>query len=300
MNIKTIISELKNREYLNQKQVLILEKLIFEKLSAKELSKKINIPLGRIYEPLNFLIKKSLIEKIGKKPCFYSFEEPKEKIINFLKKKFDKFVDDENTIINMLDEKINSKIEFLKSKHDFTFYLVKLLSSCKKGLRTVARYDSLPFIFYPSNKKDFVKFRELITKKRTTIAHTSETKAVMVYNAYQDALKKKKKFRAICNEETFLWHIDLIKKHLGNDFLEMIITDFKKKCKKYDIKMFIIKEYLPMQIFIIHNKVVLFHIHLGVGSGIEIQNKETVELYTGMFNDMLKRSKPIEYYLRRI
>ena len=55
-----------------------------------------------------------------------------------------------------------------------------------------------------------------------------------------------------------------------------------------------------MQIFIIHDKIVLFHIYLGISSGIEIQNKETVELYSGMFNSMLKRSKPVEHYLRRI
>jgi hypothetical protein len=55
-----------------------------------------------------------------------------------------------------------------------------------------------------------------------------------------------------------------------------------------------------MQIFIIHNKVILFHIHLGIGSGIEIQNKETVQLYRGMFNDMVKRSKPVSSYFKKI
>ena len=300
MGIISIINELKHRGYLSPKQVLILTELASCELSAKELCKKTKIPLGRIYEPLNLLISQKLLIKKGKKPCVYSFEDPQHKIITFMKKKFDTFMIDENKIIDMLDEKTPPKIELLKSKEDFTFYLIKAISSCKKGLETVARHGSLPFIFYLSNKQDFLKVRTLINTKRTTIAHTTDTKAIMVYNAYQEALEKGKYFDAICNEETFLWHMNLIKKHLGKDFLMQLIKDFKDRCKKYDIKFSIIKEYLPMQIFITHNTVVLLHIHLGVGSGIEIQNKETVELYNSMIKDMVKRSKSVDYYLKKI
>ncbi|MBT4824465.1 hypothetical protein HN695_03630 [Candidatus Woesearchaeota archaeon] len=300
MQTKSIIKELKHRGYLNQKQVLILDELVHSEISAKELSKKTKIPLGRIYEPLNLLISQNLISKKGKKPCLYTFEEPQQRIISFMKKKFDTFIHDENAIIDMLDEKTPPKIELLKTKEDFTFYLIKAISSCKKGLETVARHGSLPFIFYLSNKQDFLKVRDLINTKRTTIAHTTDTKAIMVYNAYQEALESGKYFDAICNEETFLWHMNLIKKHLGKEFLVQLIKDFKERCKKYDIKFYIIKEYLPMQIFITHNTVVLFHIHLGVGSGIEIQNKETVTLYNSMIKDMVKRSKGVDSYLKKI
>jgi sugar-specific transcriptional regulator TrmB len=295
-----VIKELRDRGHLTEKQYLILKELTRNKLTAKQLSKVTQIPLGRIYEPLNQLLDEKLIEKNGKKPCLYSFDDPHSNVIPFLKRKFNKFLEDENTIVELLEKPESPKIDLLKSKEDFTFYLIKLLSSCKRGLRTVARHESLPFIFYPKNKKDFVKLRNLINKKRTTIAHTTDTKAIMVYNAYQEALSKNKFFRAICNEETFLWHIKLIKKHLGDDFLKKVIKEFRERCRDKDIKFYIIKEYLPMQIFITQNTVILFHIHLGVGSGIEIQNKETVELYKGMFNDMVKRSKNVEHYLKKL
>jgi sugar-specific transcriptional regulator TrmB len=300
MNKLKVIKELRDREHLTEKEYLILQELSKNKLTAKELSKITKIPLGRIYDPLNELLEQKLIDKEGKKPCYYSFDDPHHKVIPFLKKKFNKFLEDENTIIELLEEPDSPKIELLKSKEDFTFYLIKALSSCKKGLKTVARHGSLPFIFYPSDKKSFVKLRDLINKKRTTIAHTTDTKATMVYNAYQEAIKEEKYFYAICNEETFLWHIELIKKNLGEEFLKRMIDDFKNRVKKREINMYIIKEYLPMQIFIIHNKVILFHIHLGVGSGIEIQNKETVDLYRGMFSDMIKRSKPVSSYFKNI
>ena len=295
-----VIKELRNRNHLTEKQYLLLKELSRNKLTAKQLSKATKIPLGRIYEPLNQLLSEKLIEKNGKKPSFYSFEDPHHNVIPFLKRKFNKFLDDENTIIELLEKPEAPSIELLKSKEDFTFYLIKSLSSCKKGLKTVARHGSLPFIFYPKNKKDFVKLRDLINRKRTTIAHTTDTKAIMVYNAYQEALSKNKFFRAICNEETFLWHIKLIKKHLGEDFLKKVIKEFRERCKDQDIKFYIIKEYLPMQVFITQNNVILFHIHLGIGSGIRIRNKETVELYKGMFNDMVKRSQSVESYLKKI
>jgi hypothetical protein len=299
MSLKKIITELREKAYLSEKETEILKALAHEELSAKAISKKTKIPLGRIYEPLNWLIEEQLIKKSGKKPAKYGFDNPQEAIMKFFKKKFDNFVKDESRVLEMLEEKDSPQISILKSKQDFTHSLIKCLSSCKTGLRTIARDGSLPFIFYPSNKKDFVKFRNLINRKRTTIAHTTEAKAITVFNAYQDALKKGKYFRAMCNEKTFLWHINLIKEHLGEEFLEKMLTDFKDKCKKYDIKLYIIKEYLPMQVFIIHNKIVLFHIHLGLGSGIDIQNKETVVLYKGMFEGMKKRSKTVEYYLRK-
>jgi hypothetical protein len=300
MGIIKIIDELKQRGYLDQKQIILLKELVNNEISAKDLSKKTKIPLGRIYDSLNLLISEKLISKKGKKPCVYFFDDPQHRIISFMKKKFDNFMDDENVIIDMLDEKIPPKIELLKSKEDFTFYLIKAIATCKKGLETVARHGSLPFIFYLSNQQDFLKVRDLINTKRTTIAHTTDTKSIMVYNAYQEALENGKYFDAICNEETFLWHMNLIKKYLGKEFLVKLIKDFKERCKKYDIKFYIIREYLPMQIFITHNTVVLFHLHLGIGSGIEIQNKETVELYNSMIRDMVKRSKPVDYYLKKI
>ena len=300
MNIKPVVEELKNKRHITEKQFLILDLLIIENLTAQQLSKKTKIPLGRIYEPLNQLISNKLIEKIGKKPSKYVFENSNERILEFLQNKFHNFVKDENKIIDMLDDKTPPRIDLLRSTEDFTFSLLKLLSSCKSGLKTIARYGSLPFIFYPSTKQEFIQMREVIDAKRTTIAHTTQTKSIRVFNAYHEALKKNKHFYAICNKDTFLWHINLIKKNLGQDFLDRMIADFRRKCKQYDIKLYIIEEYLPMQVFVIHNQIMLFHIHMGIGSGLEIHNKEVVQLYEGMFKDMVKRSKSAEYYLKRI
>ncbi|MFA6460944.1 MAG: hypothetical protein WCV90_01650 [Candidatus Woesearchaeota archaeon] len=300
MGFHLVLEELKKRDYLSPKEFLILQELLHQDLTAQQISKKTDIPLGRIYDPLNYLIEQRLIEKKGKKPCKYSFDQSSERVLAFLKSKFDHFINDEEVIFSMIDEKTAPKIELIPSKEEFTFYLCKILSACKTDFLTIARYGSLPFNFYPSNKKDFLKLRDLIEKKRTTIAHTTEIKSTMVYQAYQDALKKGNSFQAICNKDTFLWHLDLIRKNLGKDFLKMVIEDFKKKCREHDVRMYIIDEYLPMQVFINQNTVVLFHIYSGIGSGLEIQNKETVSLYRGMFEEMKKRCKPVELYLRKV
>jgi len=300
MNIHNVLNELLDKKYINQRQHIILEKLCNSELSAKELSRATQIPLGRIYEPINELIDQQLITKKGKRPSKYTFENPNEKVLSFLQNKFKRFVSDEQKIIDIIEQKNITKIDILKSKDDLTFALVNALNHSKKGIRVVARHGSFPFTYYPSNKAGFIKVRKMIEKERTTLAHTSESKSVLVYNTYQEALKKEKSFEIICNKETFLWHLRLIKKHFGQEYLDNLIVELKNKIKKHNIKGYIIDEYLPMQIFITSMRVVLFHVHAGVGSGIEIHNKETVNLYDSMFDNMLTRSKNVEYYFRNI
>jgi sugar-specific transcriptional regulator TrmB len=295
--MEEIIKKLATEFHLKNQQLLILEVLFNTDLSAQEISKKTRIPLGRIYDFLNSLISFGLIEKTTKKPSLYSMKNPNEKITSFLKYKFDMLVEKENRILNLIQKKQNlDNLEIIHSGDEFTFKQLQLLSECKE-IRTVVRHGSIPFPIYPSNSHDFLKVRDIIVKNRPTLAHTTQEMSFMIYKAHKDAYEQGKFFSAIIEKSALDMNLRTIREKFGHIFLHQMIEDIKQRIKKYSMKICIIDEYVPMQIFITEKKVMLSIIHLGMTNGVVIQSDDVVSLYTDFYEDMLSRSKPIEDYL---
>jgi len=295
--MRDIIKELATEFDLRSKHLLILDALYDEDLSAHIVSKKTKIPMGRIYDFLNDLLEYGLIEKTSKKPALYTMKNPGEKITNFLKFKFDKLVEKENRILDLMQKKQTiESLEMIHSGDEFTFKQIQLLSECK-AIRTVVRHGSIPFPIYPSNSKEFQKVREVIIKNRATLAHTTHEMTFMIYKAHKDAYEQGKHFTAIIEKSALDFNLNIIKSKLGKSFLKKMIRDIKEKIMKYKMKIYVINEYVPMQIFITEKKIMLSIIHLGITTGVVIQSDEVVELYREFYDDMVERSKPIEYYL---
>lgn len=295
--MRDVIKELAKEFDLKHRHLLILDTLFETHLSALMLSKKTDIPMGRIYDFLNDMLSNGLIEKTSKKPFIYSMSNPDEKITNFLKYKFDTLVEKENKILDLMQKK--QKIESLEMIHggdDFTFKQIQLLSECK-SIRTVVRHGSIPFPIYPSNSDEFQKVRNVIVKNRLTLAHTTHEMTFMIYKAHKDAYEKGKHFSAIIEKSALELNLNIIRSNLGKLVLKKMIKDIKDKIQKYGMKIYVIDEYVPMQIFITEKKVMLSIIHLGITTGVVIQSDEVVELYKDFYDDMIERSKLIEQYL---
>jgi sugar-specific transcriptional regulator TrmB len=296
--MKDVINELAKEFDLNQKQLLILDTLYETNLSALALSKKTDIPMGRIYDFLNELLTYGLIERTVKKPYVYSMKNPGEKITHFLKYTFDNLVDKENRIFGLMHKK--QKIEGLEMIHggdEFTFKQIQLLSECN-SIKTVVRHGSIPFPIYPSDRDEFQKVRNVIVANRMTLAHTSQEMTFLIHKAHKDANEKGKKFSAVIEKSALEYNLKIVKSKLGNSFLKKMIQDVKNKIQKYGMKMHVIDEYVPMQIFITEKKVMLSIIHLGSTTGVVMQSDEIVNLYMDFYDDMVARSKPIEEYLK--
>lgn len=295
-----VFEELKRRCGLTEKQAAVLKSLRNEDLPAKKLAARSGIPLGRLYQYVNELLYYGLIEKKGKKPCVYSIENVDEKIRNFMKKKFDEVVENEKIILDVLQKKEESDyIEITKTKDEFTYTQIKMLGNSKK-FYTLSRYGSLPFMIYPAKYEDFVKFRKLIAQSRPTLAHSSPETTYMVNKAYVDAYKSGKSLVAIVSKESLELHFNIAKSKLGEEFLFSMIKDLQERIKKYKIKIYLLDEYLPMQIFVNEDTVFLSMIHEGATPGTIIHSKNVRDIYLQMFEDMITRSVPIENYLKQV
>ena len=292
--MKDVIKELANEFNLKSKHTLILDTLYDGDLPAPEICRRTDIPVGRIYDFLNELLSYDLIEKISGKPALYSMANPSEKITSFLKHKFDRLVEKENRILDLMQRKQSiESMETIHSGDEFTFKQIQLLSECKE-IRTVVRHGSIPFPIYPSNSTDFQKARDVIVKNRPTLAHTTHEMTFMIYKAYKDAYKKGKRFSAIIEKSALDFNLKIIKTKLDEPFLKKMVEGIKEKIKKYNLKIYVVEEYVPMHIFITEKKVMLSIIHLGITTGVLIQSEEVVSLYKDFYDDLVERSKLIE------
>ncbi len=297
---KKFFSELKTRCNLGEKQIMILKSLGNGDMSAKRISSKTGIPLGRLYEYLNELLYDGLIEKKGKKPCVYSIDCMEEKVRNFMKKRFDKVVMDEKNILSALSRKEeNDHTEITNSKEEFVYTQLKMLSACKK-LYTLTRHESIPFLIYPSNHQNFMKFRKMIIKARPTLASSSEGTSMMINKAYIDAYKSGKSLTAIISKKSFDFHFELARDELGDKFINDLLDDIKKKMKEYGIRIYLLDEFFPMQIFINDDTVYISIVHKGATYGNIIYSKEASQLYTNIYEGMLERCMPLEKYIKKI
>ncbi|MBW2999997.1 winged helix-turn-helix domain-containing protein [Candidatus Woesearchaeota archaeon] len=300
METDQVFKKLKEEFRLKNKHILILKALQFKDLSAESLSKKTKIPLGRIYSYLNELADSGLIKRTNKRPFVYIASDLERNIINFMKKRIDNLVKSEAEVIGLMKETGSEQIDIISNQEKFTFAHIRLLSEAKKSIKITAIHGSFPFLLYPSNKNDFVKLREMIMSKRQTISFTDYGTSFLVYKSYKDAYEGGKQFNLLFEKSTFEEHIKLIKKFLGEEFLQKMITDLIERIKKYKMNIYIIDEYNPMEIDVTEKKVGISIRHMGVTTGILIRSSNAVKLYSAFFEQRLSRAEPILPYLEKI
>jgi predicted transcriptional regulator len=295
-----VFEELREGFGLSDKHVLILNSLHEKDLDARQICHLTKIPKGRFYNYINDLISFRLLEKSEKKPYKYSMKNADDKIMDFLKYRFDNLVDREKRVVEMMEKKAQKEnIELVHSGDEFTYKLLQLMDETMK-MENIVRHGSIPFPLYPAVYKDFQKVRDVILKNRPTLAHTSKPMTALIYKAYVDFYKEGKEFVAIVEKSALEYHFDIIKKNLGKAFLKSMIADIKERMKKYKIKIYVVDEYVPMQIFVTDKKVFMSIIHFGVTTGTVIQSDRLVNLYSEFFEDTVRRGKPIENYLKKM
>ena len=298
--MQRLLEELREGFGLSDKQVMILSAVHENELDSKQICHLTKIPKGRFYSYINDLINFKLIEKSEKKPYKYSMKNADDKIMDFLKYKFDNLVDREKKIVDLMEKKTQREnIELVHSGDEFTYKLLQLMNETKR-LNNVVRHGSIPFPLYPAVYKDFQKVRETILKNRPTLAHTSKPMTALIYKAYVDFYSQGKEFVAIVEKSALEYHFDIIKKNLGRDFLNSMIKDIRERLKKYKINIYVVDEYIPMQILFTEKKVFLSIIHYGVTQGTVIQSDRLVNLYSEFFDDMVQRAQPLENYLKAL
>ena len=297
MNLDKILLELKDGFGLKNQHIEILKALQFGALSAEKICEQTTIPVGRIYAFLNELLSFSLIQKTNKKPYVYWMEHPKENILHFMKSKFDIFVKNEHKVMKLLEEKEQIKqVEHVDTSNTFMFTYMKMLGQCE-NIHAVAISNSLPFEFYAHDKEDFLKLRDLIIMTRPTLAHRTKESSLMAFKTIQDFFAKKKSYTVILEKKTLDFHKKLIIDELGSEFYKKVVGDLRKRMAENNLRMFVIDEHNPMQLFVSDDRVFFSLRHHGATSGVLLRSKDIANLYMNLFNGVLQRAKPIEGFL---
>ncbi|MFC1698030.1 helix-turn-helix domain-containing protein, partial [Nanoarchaeota archaeon] len=216
MHYQKVFEEMKNSFGLKQNHIGILNYLLYEDLAAGSISKKTKIPLGRIYDFLNDLINWRLIAKKRGKPAKYTMQDPKMRILDFLKRQSDNFAEKELKVTEMLRDEGGEDIEVINDSNQFTFALMKALAKYNH-FRIIDRYQALPYILYPQDEKDYMKMREVISKNRITLSGRSPEVAVMFFKAFKEAYQSGKKFEYITSVKAVDFYASILKKNFKEE-----------------------------------------------------------------------------------
>jgi adenylate cyclase, class 2 len=296
--MKSLLYRLGEYFDLNNNHIKILESLLYENLDAKKICDKTKIPQGRIYDYLNYLIKNRLIEKSLKKPHIYSVKNLNETILMFMKTRIDDMISAQSEIMELMEGSEQYYFERIKDSKKFTQTHLSMISETKKRLNYISLHTSFPYTLYPFDKDMFIKLRKAIVDSRPTITAFDLNSAIISFNTYKEFLESGKEMNVIFEKRSFENHINVIKK-LGDAFFnrwkKMILEQFQK----YNIRVYVIDEYLPMQIDINEKRVNLSLRHHDLINGISISGQGITELYNTIFEQRLKRSEDVVPLIKR-
>lgn len=290
---------LKQEFGIKDKEISILKAVVNAKLTAKKICDATGIPQGRIYEHLNNLLSKGLIERSPKKPFIYFVANARQNVLLFMKDKIDGMVKAQSEVIEMMEKTGGEHIERIESGEGFTYTHLNMISS-SKNFTMIGVHGSFPYFLYPANFNDFMKLRNLISSKRTTISFTDPERTLYVYKTYKKAENEKRKVTVIFEAETFLSHMDMIKKGLGKPFLRKMIDDGINRIKSGAGNVYIINEHLPFQIDVNERSVGVSIKHKGLTNGLLIYSSDAVKMYSNVIEQHKKRAKSLLPILQKL
>lgn len=298
MTFDSVFVELRNRYGLKSQHLDILIHLQHDDLPADELSRRTQIPLGRLYGFLNELLDFGLVEKSGRKPFRYSMQPPQEKILLFMQRQFDAAVRNQSEVLNLLEQKGRvNHLEVIESSERFSYHMLQMLNE-GKYFKAITRQTSFPFSLYSHNKKDFLAIREAIGRRRQTLAYPTPEIASIMFNTITEFHRKRRPYLEIVCKEAVDSHLAFIRKEFGEDMHQRILGGIANKIKNHNYNAFVLNEFTPMQIFITDKRVLFSLIHQDKTTGVVIRSGDVVHLYEHLFSSMLSRTTPIGEYLK--
>tara|TARA_B100000315_G_scaffold257467_1_gene306474 strand:- start:709 stop:1602 length:894 start_codon:yes stop_codon:yes gene_type:complete len=292
-----VYRQLQDHFGLNTNHIQILETLEHSNLEAKNLCEKTKIPRGRIYEYLNFLVEKGIIEKSKQRPYKYSITHLEQSIMSFTKHKIDSMVKIQSEIIDLMQEH-SEQVEMFKNNKQYTeTHLAMLVEG--KSFKYTSPHLSFPYTLYPYDYELFVKLRKAIISSRPTTTFSGTDVIFLIYKTYLDAFKEGKVVTGILEKASFDRNIKIIKS-LGKPFFDKWKKTVLEQFKKYGLKTYVLDEYIPHQIDINEKRATVALRFHGVTSGISMRSKDAVKFYDRVFEQNLKRAKDVVPMIKKL
>jgi DNA-binding transcriptional regulator GbsR (MarR family) len=296
MKFKEILTKLGENFDLKKNHLVILNLLYHQdSLTADDIVAKTGIPKGGIYEYLNDLLHLQLISKDNINPARYDIKNFKSKIVEFLHLQFKEFVQKEAEILNLIERADNFEFKMIRSKEEYTFHLMDIVNG-GDAINFIIREKSVPFELYPDNEKDFIAFREKLWKKRPTLSGAENPNlSLMQLKTFQEAWRKKKKLRYIITKSGLEYFFDTLEKDVQIKSREEMTYEIIHRLHKNNIKIKVIDEKTPYNLFISENKIMFVVAKSSkIITGFISNNPEVIMIYQNMFESMYNRTQPIE------
>ncbi|MBR9705727.1 hypothetical protein GOV14_01710 [Candidatus Pacearchaeota archaeon] len=291
-----LIEELGKNYNFPEKQIRILKSLEFRDLTARELSKQTQIPLGRLYEHINNLLRSKLIEKSKKKPAFYSFKNKEEKIKTFIKDQFKETVDKEALMLSLL-EKGSGDVKLLTTREDYILECRRIYNEEDK-IFSIERASTPPYYFYPEDYADYKKVRKFVKKKRELVLGNDSLEKLYKEN-YFDNLNKQKKFIGITNKKSLTEFLNTMKKALGPDKFKKQIKKIIRLVNSKTIHCKVVKSEFPYYLLITDNVVLICFVSNGKAINLLIRDKEITKKFKVFFESMYRDAEYVSSFLKK-
>ena len=284
-----MFDQLRQHFGLSNKDIRVLEILKSTELDAQQLSKKTGIPHSRIYSTLNRLMEFQLVSRSKTRPYMYTLPDLKQNVLRFMKRRVDDLLKAEEEVMKTMRGVGVEYMQPISNSEEYTRNHLRIIAEAKK-ITIVAFHGSYPFILYPPSWDDFIKVRRLIAGLRETISHNDFETMFRIFQTYVDALaQEKESWRVIFEKEVWDRHISIFKEQLGETFLKKYLKQLQQKLVKYNIDVCLIDEFMPMEIDMSEDKVLVCLKHLGVTTGTLIRSAPVVKMYHASVEQKLER-----------
>lgn len=266
-------------------------------LTADAVCDATKIPKSRIYSFLNQLLSLKLIQKSDGFPAEYSVGDVPLVVREFMRTKYEDFIKHEQKLLSLFEDTGANQITIINDDRQLSYEFISGLGECTY-CRVISKHESLPFIFYPDDEKEFLKYRELFSTKRHLLTSAQDVDQLRLYRLLKKTLESGKKFEYVVDAESLLYHYSLVKKNYGETAFKRLLAELRKRLSKYgNLSIGVVDEVIPMYVEITDRKVVAVMSNLGYLTGAAIRSRDVVKLYNEFFEETKRRSKPLEEFL---
>ena len=305
MDAKRIFEELEKEFGLRKNHILVLEALNKDDYTADKLSKDTGIPMGRIYEFLNDLLKWRLAEKVSGHPSVYRIGDLRERVMDFLRVQTDGVIAKERKLIGLIsEEKEIEQTTIINGREELAFMTMKTTQESSM-VRSIVKHETIPTIFYPFDEGEFIKLRNYFGKKTgdrcAIFKGGADPTRVQLYRMTKEGYFAGKKETYVMDRHSFDLYISLLRQ-LGPKRMKDVLSTVLGQFDQYkNIKVYVVEKSLPISIRIYDNARVLIRIvHLDAPMGIFIQSKKVAGFYTSFFDDLIGQAVPAPKLFRKI
>jgi hypothetical protein len=294
--MKDTVTEFGEIYNIPEKQIRILKLLRNKELTARQISKQADIPIGRLYDYINDLLFDKLIEKTNKKPAIYSFTEPEAKINNFIQHKFNETTSKESLMLSLLQSNPTT-VRLLTTREDYISECRRIYNQEDK-IFFIERMKTPPFYFYPEDNTDYDRVRRHIRRKRELILGLDTQQNLYKTNYFKN-LNSGTKFIGVTNKKTLTEFFKTMKKALGEEKFKIQIKKIIQITKKDNVHCKLVDQEFPYYLVVTKNNVLMCLTSAGNVINLLINDKDVATNFTLFFESLYRDAKPIIPFLEK-